>query len=149
MWPATIGVVAPAGAANTSRPVAVIQASRTVCTPAIIRAGSPLLFDPALVFDGEAERISDPALQLGGDGVATAGRDDLAELDLEVEALRARRAPVEVSGDHPPPPDGELTVEVVIHPMERLFAIHPRAGPQSPPVPSRVRIRTHRRSPVR
>src|SRR5260370_5468930 len=128
MWPATIGVDAPAGTARPTSAAAVNTASRTVFTPAIIRAGL------ALLFDREPEGVGDSSLQLGGDGVATARRDHLAQFDLEVEALRARRAPVEVPGDDPAPPDGELTVQIGVHAMERLFAIHPRGGPPLPPV---------------
>src|SRR5713226_6952283 len=121
MWPAMIGVDAPAGTARATSATAVNPASRTVLTPAIIRAGLPLLFDR------EPERVGDSSLQLGWDGVATARRDHLAQFDLEVETVRARGTPVEMPGDDPPPPDGELTVQVGVHAMERLFAIHPRA----------------------
>src|SRR4051794_17531427 len=71
-----------------------------------------------------AERLADPPAQRLGRLVPAAHRDDAADLHLEVEALRARRALVEMTRDRSALPDGELTVEELIHAGYRAFAIH-------------------------
>ena len=66
--------------------------------------------------DADSEVVRDLLLAL---------RDDHpADLDLEVEALRARRALVEMPGDGPPLPDGELAVEVLVDAEDRVVAVH-------------------------
>ena len=49
--------------------------------------------------DGLAQCFGDPSLQVRWYLVAALGGDDLAQLDLEVEPLRARRTLVEVPAD--------------------------------------------------
>ena len=49
---------------------------------------------------------------------------DPADLDLEVEALRARRAFVEMPSDRLALPDRQLTIEIVVDAAYRAIAIH-------------------------
>src|SRR4051794_28049810 len=62
----------------------------------------------------EPEGHGDTRLQLGGHFLAAFRNDDPAEVELEREALRARRAVAEVPGDRAPFPDGEFPVEVLV-----------------------------------
>src|SRR4029079_2606565 len=129
---ASTGVAAPAGAAASRNAVAVSQTSRTVFTraPTSGGQGGPTIRLGSGLLGLEAERIRDAALELGGHLVAAPGRDHLAQLDLEVEAFRARRAPVQVPRDLPPPPDRDLTVQVVVHPVISVVAVHPSSSPR-------------------
>src|SRR5262245_58374478 len=74
------------------------------------------LFDP--------ERGGDARPQFGRNLFVTLGDDDPAQLDLEGEALRTRRTLVEVAGDGPALPDGQLAVEVLVDAIDRAVAIH-------------------------
>src|SRR5205823_7637866 len=81
-----------------------------------------------------AQCLGDPPLELRRHVVAALGGDDLAQLHLEVEPLRAWRALVEVPPDGPAPPDGQLAVEVAVDPVDRLVAVH--GGALTPSVTS-------------
>src|ERR1035437_1615037 len=102
IWLPSTGVAAPAGAAAKTNPNAARVAIRTSLMPPSYVAVFSLLVGQ------DPERLGDPRLELGRDGVTTPRRDDLAEFHLEVESVRARRAPIEVSGDDEPTPDGQL-----------------------------------------
>src|SRR4051794_22414640 len=79
----------------------------------------------------DAERVGDAALQLVRDLVAAAVCHDLTQLELEIEALLARWASIQVARDLPPAIRRELTVEVEVHLLDRVLAVH-RVWPVSP-----------------
>src|SRR5437667_4240476 len=85
----------------------------------------------ALSLDPDADCLGDPALQLGWNLVAAFRCDDLTQLDLEIEAVRTRRALVEMPGDRAPPPHRQLAVEVLVDANDRFVAVH--LFPLSPP----------------
>src|SRR5207247_1424388 len=70
------------------------------------------------------ERVGDLAPERDR-GLLAALRDhDAANLELEDEPVGAGRALVEVLRDGPSPPDGHLTVEVLVDPQECVVKIH-------------------------
>ena len=71
-----------------------------------------------------AECGGDAAPEVRRHLVTALERDDLPELDLEVEALRARGALVEVTGDGRPLVGGQLTVEVLVDALDGVLAVH-------------------------
>src|SRR5205823_6011549 len=61
--------------------------------------------------------------------VATLRHDDAADLELEGEALGARRALVEMAGDRPALPHRQLAVEILVDAVHGAVTIH---GPVNP-----------------
>src|SRR5262252_6669225 len=96
------------------------------------RSCSDLPGTAVLFVDGDPDGVGDAALQVGRHLVTALRRHDLAQLHLEVEALRARRALVEMAGDRTPAPDRELTVEVLVDANDRFVAVH--LSPAIPPL---------------
>ena len=70
-----------------------------------------------LVVRDDPEGLGDAPAQLGRGLFPALRDDDPPELDLEDEAVGAGRAFVEMPGDGPPPPDGQLAVEVLVDPV--------------------------------
>ena len=70
-----------------------------------------------------ARRRSSPAASLGASS-RHFDTIDPPDLDLEAEALRARRALVEVPGDGSALPHRQLTVEVFVDAEDRVVAVH-------------------------
>src|SRR5262249_25183596 len=111
------------------------------------RSRSDLPGTAVLFLDRDPDGLGDAALELGRHVVAALRRHDLAQLHLEVEALRARWALVEVAGDRTPAPDRELAVEVLVDANDRFVAVHrspaipplgrrPGGGPAPPRIPT-------------
>ena len=84
-----------------------------------------------------AQRLGHPLAQGVGHVVLAAVRHQLAQLLLESVGADARTAEVEVPGDLDPPLLGQLAVEVVVQPLDRLVAARGSpAGGSGTPAPA-------------
>lgn len=71
------------------------------------------------VLDG----LGDPVAQSIWYFVTAAPLDEGSNVSLEVERLEARRALVQMAADLDPPLSRQLAIEVVVEPVDRLFAV--------------------------